>query len=67
MQVNTRMVYIENCISRIISAECVPAKAHQRAVDLAEALRVSNNESIDDAHIYLINLCNEAEAGKYAA
>jgi hypothetical protein len=67
MQVNTKMVYIENCISRIISSECVPAKAHQRVVDLAEALLVANNDSMEAAHIFLINLCNEAEAGKYAA
>jgi hypothetical protein len=62
----TTMYYITNCIARVLNAECVNSKANQRAEDIAEAVRIANNESIEDAHKYLMNLCDEAEAGRYA-
>lgn len=60
------MEYIENCIYRILAAPCSPSHSNQRLKDIAEAVRIADNKSIEDAHAYLVRLCDEAEAGKYS-
>jgi hypothetical protein len=62
----TTMYYIANCIKRILAAECSNRHANRRADDIAEAIRIANNESIEDAHKYLMRLCDAAEAGNYS-
>jgi hypothetical protein len=57
--------YISNCILRIINAECSNQNMKRRADDITEAIRIANNESIEDAHKYLVILCDNAEAGTY--
>ena len=58
--------YISNCIQRIIAAECVDRNVGRRAEDITAAIHLAQ-DSIKDAHQYLIRLCDEAEAGKYAS
>jgi hypothetical protein len=50
-----RLEYIANCVGRI----------HDRDLDIALALHIASVDSLSAAHDYLIQLCNEAEAGKY--
>lgn len=59
------LAYIANCIERILLAECKPSNHKQRFDDIAESLRIANNDGLDDAHQYLIDLCKKAEEGKY--
>lgn len=62
----TTMYYISNCIKRIMAVDCKNENLQQRIDDIAESLRIANNESLDDAHKYLVDLCQKAEAGRYA-
>lgn len=58
--------YISNCILRIIAAPCVDRNVHKRAEDITMAIQIAV-DSLKAAHEYLIRLCDEAEAGKYAS
>lgn len=57
--------YLSNCIIRILRSPCSPNKEGERASDLAEAVLIASREGEWIAHSYLIQLCEEAEAGKY--
>lgn len=57
--------YISNCIFRIMVSPCSPANEQRRAEDLAGALYHAEALGLDNAHRYLIRLCDAAETGKY--
>lgn len=59
-------MFIVNCIIRILRAPCSPANEEERASDLSEAIRIASEADLGEAHKYLINLCDKAEAGKYS-
>lgn len=61
------MYFIQNCLKRVLYAPCDITNSNKRVDDIAEAIRIANNESIEDAHKYLVALVTEAEAGKYAS
>ena len=61
------MYFIQNCLKRVLYAPCDITNSNKRVDDIAEAIRIANNESIEDAHKYLVTLVTEAEAGKYAS
>lgn len=62
-----RQKYIANCIDRILEAECLRSNEWQRTIDLAEAVYLAATQGEEAAHQYLIQLCKDAEAGKYKA
>jgi hypothetical protein len=56
---------ISDCIKRIMAVECKNENLSQRIDDIAESLWIASSKSLDDAHKYLIDLCQKAEAGRY--
>ncbi len=58
--------YISNCIQRIIASKCSDRNVGKRAEDITSAIHIAQ-DSLKAAHEYLIRLCDEAEAGKYAS
>lgn len=57
--------YLSNCILRIMRSPCKPYNETRRAEDIAGALYHAAEFGVDNAHRYLIRLCDEAEAGRY--
>jgi hypothetical protein len=57
--------YMTNCVTRIMRAPCEVRWMHQRDVDVSMAIEIAAKSGIEAAHQYLIQLCNEAENGKY--
>jgi hypothetical protein len=48
-----------------MAVECKNENLSQRVDDIAESLWIASSKSLDDAHKYLIDLCQKAEAGRY--
>jgi hypothetical protein len=48
-----------------MAVECKNENLSQRIDDITESLIIANNKSLEDAHKYLIDLCQKAEAGRY--
>jgi hypothetical protein len=63
---NLKLFYISNCIKRIMDAKCETRLLNRRVEDVALAVELAASDGLQVAHKYLIQLCNEAEAGKYA-
>jgi hypothetical protein len=59
------MYCISYCIRRILAAECKDENLSQRVDDIAESLWIASSKSLADAHKYLIDLRQKAEAGRY--
>jgi hypothetical protein len=57
--------YIANCISGILRAECSDRNIRQRELDLAEAVRIAASLGEKAAHTFLVQLAQDAKAGKY--
>ncbi len=57
--------YLANCISRIMSAHCDNKNVRARECDLAQAIFIAADQGTSAAHNFLVEICNQAEAGKY--
>jgi hypothetical protein len=66
MTTDIKLFYISNCIKRIMDAECATRNITRRVEDVSLAVELAASDGLKVAHKYLVRLCDEAEAGKYA-
>lgn len=58
--------YMTNCIIRVLRSACTMENQFQRHQDIAEAVVIAAKKGEWEAWQYLIQLCSDAESGKYA-
>jgi hypothetical protein len=57
--------YMTNCITRILRSPCSTHNLIERNQDIVESVVIASTQGLESAHQYLIQLCNDAEHGKY--